>query len=233
MSRELARRGHDLVLFARRVDRLDQIAAEITRDASVSVDARSLDVNDHAAVFDEFRAVAQRHGHIDRVVVNAGIGKGGRVGSGRFSANRDTLLTNVVSALAQIEAAMELFYSQGSGHLVVMSSVTSVRGLPGPMNAYAAGKATLTHLADGIRLDVAGKRLPIKVTTLRPGYIESEMQDRTGRKHPLLVEADTGARALVDAIERGRAEECVPRWPWSAYGALIKRAPRHLLTRLL
>ncbi len=233
MSRELANRGHDLVLFARRIDRLTEIATEIEHQSSSSVDVRTLDVNDHTAVFDEFQAASDRHGYISRVVVNAGIGKGGRIGAGRFTANRDTLMTNVVGALAQIEAAMELFYSQGAGHLVVMSSVTSGRGLPGPMNAYAAGKAALTQIAAGIRLDVAAKQLPIKVTTLRPGYIESEMQDRTGRKHPLLVDAQTGARALADAIDRGKAEECVPRWPWTAYSALVNHAPRRLLNRLL
>lgn len=233
MARELARRGLPLALYARRADRLRDLANEMEFESGIAVSVRSLDVTDHDAVFAEFKSVAQEPGGLERVIVNAGIGKGARVGAGRFGANRDTLTTNVIAALAQIEAAMEVFYQQGHGHLVVMSSVTSGRGLPGPMNAYAAGKAALTHIADGIRLDVAKKKLPIRVTTLHPGYIDSEMQDRTGRRHRLQLDADTGARALVDAIERGRNSECVPRWPWTAYRVLLNHAPPQILTRIL
>lgn len=233
MARELARRGHPLALFARRTDQLQSLADDLVARTGTAVTAHSLDVTDHDAVFAQFRAVAQERGGLARVVVNAGIGKGARVGTGRFAANRDTLATNVIAALAQVEAAMEIFYEQQAGHLVVMSSVTSGRGLPGPMNAYAAGKAALTHIADGVRLDVAARDQPIRVTTLHPGYIESEMQDKTGRRHRLLVDADTGARALVDAIERGRRAECVPRWPWTAYRVLVNHAPRRILTRIL
>lgn len=233
MARELARRGHPLALFARRTDRLEALAVELTAQTGTHVRAHALDVTDHEAVFARFREVAEQRGGLARVVVNAGIGKGARVGTGRFAANRDTLATNVIGALAQMEAAMEIFYQQGAGHLVLMSSVTSGRGLPGPMNAYAAGKAAVTRLADGIRLDVAQKGVPITVTSLHPGYIESEMQDRTGRRHRLLIDADTGARALVDAIERGRKAECVPRWPWTGYRHLVNHAPRQLLPRIL
>lgn len=233
MAREMASRGHPLALFARRVDRIEDLAAELTATTGAPVSAHALDVTDHDQVFSQFQAVAQERGGLARVVVNAGIGKGARVGTGRFAANRDTLSTNVIAALAQVEAAMEIFYEQQAGHLVMMSSVTSGRGLPGPMNAYAAGKAAVTHLADGVRLDVAQRKLPIRVTTLHPGYIESEMQDRTGRRHRLLVDAETGARALVDAIERGHRSECVPRWPWTPYRTLVNHAPRQLLTRIL
>ncbi|WP_216695266.1 SDR family oxidoreductase [Dietzia psychralcaliphila] len=233
MARELARRGHELALFARRADKLQSLADEVETESGVAVTAHSLDVTDHDAVFAQFRSVSQDRGGLARVVVNAGIGKGARVGTGRFAANRDTLATNVIAALAQIEAAMEIFYEQGHGQLVVMSSVTSGRGLPGPMNAYAAGKSAVTHIADGVRLDVAQRKSPIRITTLHPGYIDSEMQDRTGRRHRLQVDADTGARALVDAIERGRGSECVPRWPWTAYRLVVDHAPRRILTRIL
>lgn len=233
MARELARRGYELALCARRLDRLQLLADELEAESGTPVSAHSLDVDDHKAVFSRFKSVADKRGGLERVVVNAGIGKGARVGTGGFTANRDTLSTNVISALAQVEAAMEIFYEQGHGHLVVMSSVTSGRGLPGPMNAYAAGKSALTHIADGVRLDVAQRRSPIRVTTLHPGYIDSEMQEKTGRRHTLQVDAPTGARALVDAIERGRGSECVPRWPWTAFRVLVDYAPRQILTRIL
>jgi NADP-dependent 3-hydroxy acid dehydrogenase YdfG len=131
MARQFAARGHDLALCARRTDRLESLRAEIAgASPDVRVEVRALDVNDHDAVFEVFRAFRSDFGRIDRVVVNAGLGKGAPLGTGRFAANRDTALTNFVGALAQTEAAVEVFRDQGSGHLVMISSVSAVRGMP-------------------------------------------------------------------------------------------------------
>ncbi len=66
---------------------------------------RALDVDDHDAVFAVFDDLATALDGIDRIVVNAGIGKGAQIGTGRLDANRETAMTNFVSALAQCEAA--------------------------------------------------------------------------------------------------------------------------------
>jgi NADP-dependent 3-hydroxy acid dehydrogenase YdfG len=234
MAKAFAAHGCDLFLTARRVDLLEQVKSEIERTSPrARVVVHPLDVTDHDAVFDVFAKAAAELGGLDRIVVNAGIGKGARVGSGRFAANRDTAVTNFVAGIAQCEAAMEQFYRQGNGHLVVMSSVTARRGLPGPMNVYAATKAALAHLAEGIRADIKAKKLPIKVSTIRPGYIESEMQDRTRRRHPLLVDAATGAEALVATIESEVKDACVPWWPWTFFELVLRFAPHPLLKRIL
>ncbi|QTJ70530.1 SDR family oxidoreductase (plasmid) [Rhodococcus sp. ZPP] len=234
MAKAFAARGCDLVLTARRLELLEKVKAEIEQQSpGRRVLMHQLDVTDHDAVFEVFAKSAAEMGGLDRIVVNAGIGKGGRVGSGRFAANRDTALTNFIAGIAQCEAAMELFYRQGTGHLVVMSSVTAGRGLPGPMNVYAATKAALAHLAEGIRSDVKAKQVPIKVSTIRPGYIESEMQDRTGKRHPLLVEASAGAASLVRAIEREVEDACVPWWPWTFFELVLRFAPDSLVKRIL
>ena len=70
-------------------------------------------------------------GGIDRVIVNAGIGKERRLGSGKLWANKTTIETNLVAALVQIETALEMFTKSGSGHLVLISSVLGqYRGCP-------------------------------------------------------------------------------------------------------
>ena len=133
------------------------------------VEVRALDVNDHDAVFEVFRGFATDFGRIDRVVVNAGIGKGAPLGTGRFDANRQTAMTNFVAALAQTEAALEIFRAQGAGHLVMVSSMSAMRGMPRACTTYAATKAGVAHLAEGVRAEMHGT--PIKVTVLYPGYI--------------------------------------------------------------
>ena len=132
-----------------------------------------MDVTDEDSVFaavDGFRA---DFGTLDRVVINAGIGKGAPLGTGRQQANRETAMTNFVGALTQAEAAMAVFRAQGAGHLVMISSMSAMRGLPRSMTTYAATKAGVAHLAEGLRNELHGT--PIKVSVIYPGWIESEM----------------------------------------------------------
>ena len=142
MARQFAAAGHDLALCARRTDRLEAVRDEILAGHPArTVLVRPLDVDDHDDVFVAFRELADGLGGLDRVVVNAGLGKGAPLGTGHFDANRRTIMTNLVSGLAQCEAAMEHFRAAGRGHLVVVSSMSAVRGLPKAQTAYAASKA--------------------------------------------------------------------------------------------
>jgi short-subunit dehydrogenase len=230
MARELAARGQALGLCARRTDRLEALAAELRRAHGVRVEVRALDVNDHAAVTTVFEDLARALGTVDRIIVNAGVGEGRRVGTGHLDVNRRTLETNLVAGLAQCEAAVVIFRRQGSGHLVVISSMSAVRGLPRHLTAYAASKAGLAHLAEGIRAELAGT--PIVVSTMFPGYIRTELNERAKRRLPFEVDVVTGSRALVRAIEREPAEACVPAWPWTLVGAVMRVMPVRWLGKM-
>jgi short-subunit dehydrogenase len=230
MARQLAARGADLALCARRLDRLEQLRDEIgAAHPERTVVVRPLDVDDHAAVFRVFAELRDELGGLDRVIVNAGLGKGASVGTGRFDANKQTITTNLVSALAQCEAAMEIFRAANAGHLVVVSSLSAVRGMPRTLTAYAASKAGLATLAEGIRADVLGT--PIKVTTLLPGYIRSEMNDQVAQHTPLIASTEDGVRAMVRAIDREVAEAIVPGWPWRPLSVVLGHAPLSVLRR--
>lgn len=124
---------------------------------------------------------------------------------------------------------MEIFREAGAGHLVVVSSLSALRGMPRSMTAYAASKAGIATLAEGIRVEMVGT--PIKVTTLLPGYIESEMNERAAQRTPLRATTTDGVRSMVRAIEREVAEAAVPAWPWRPLSLVIRHAPLRLLRR--
>lgn len=230
MARQFAAAGRDLALCARRVDRLEQLRDELrAAHPSGTVAVRALDVNDSDAVFAVFADLADELGGLDRVVVNAGVGKGARLGTGRFAANRETAMTNFVAALAQCEAALEHFRGAGSGHLVVVSSLSAVRGLPGAMTTYAASKAAVAALADGIRMDLRGTA--IAVTTLFPGYIRTELSGAAEQRTPFMASTGRGVRAMIAAMEREVATSVVPAWPWQPIGLLLRYAPAGLVRR--
>ncbi len=231
MARQFAALGHDLALCARRTDRLEKLRAEIEElHPKVRVELRTLDVNDHDQVFEVFRGVAEELGGIDRVIVNAGIGKGAKLGTGRFDANRQTAMTNFVAALAQTEAALEIFRAQQAGHLVMISSLSAVRGMPGSITTYAATKAGVAHLAEGVRADVLGT--PIKVTVLYPGYIRTELNDFL-ENVPFMVSAEKGVASMVAAIEKEKDSTAVPPWPWTPLGFALKHLPLPIARRLM
>jgi short-subunit dehydrogenase len=230
MARELAARGHNLALCARRIDRLQALKQELaTLQPDVRVLVRQLDVNDGERVIAVFEELAAELGSLDRVIVNAGIAGGQPIGTGHFAANRQIAETNFVAALAQCEAAVQIFRRQNSGHLVTISSVAAVRGMPGRTTTYAATKAALAALSEGIRADLLGT--PIKVTTLYPGFIRSEMTAQ--RKDSLLMtSAEKGHRALVKAIEREAAEVAIPPWPWEPLGFVMRHLPLRVFAQL-
>ncbi|MBS44622.1 MAG: short chain dehydrogenase [Nocardioides sp.] len=239
MARQLAAHGRDLALCARRHDRLWALRDEIlAAHPERRVVVRELDVDDAEAVFATFRDIRSELGTIGCVVVNAGLGKGAKLGSdglAGFEANRATLTTNLIGGLAQVEAAMEVFRDQGEGHLVVVSSVAALRGMPKAMTAYAASKAGLAHLAEGLRVELYGTPLQKKVpiTVLYPGYIESEMNERVEQSTPLLATTERGVRSMVAAIEKRVDSAAVPGFPWLPLSKVVRHAPLPVVKRLV
>ncbi len=226
MARAFAAKGRDLALCARRTDRLDELRTELTAQyPDIKVAVAELDVNDHEQVPKVFAALSDELGGIDRVIVNAGIGKGWPLGGGKLWANKATIETNLVAALVQIEIAIEMFKKAGSGHLVLISSVLGNKGVPGIKAAYAASKAGVSSLGESLRAEYS--RGPIKVTVIEPGYIESEMTAKSVSTM-LIVDNETGVRAMVDAIERERGRAVVPSWPWLPLVQLLKLLPPRL-----
>jgi short-subunit dehydrogenase len=228
MARRFAGRGRHLALAARRTDRLETLREELlAAHPGIRVEIAALDVDDPDAAAAVVPELAGRLGGVDRVIVNAGIGKGASVGTGKAPVNRSVLVTNVLGAHATCEAAMELFRAQGSGHLVLISSVASLRGMRQTRTVYGASKAALNALGEGIRSDVYGSG--IVVSTILPGYIETDLN--AGRRGMFTVDRDTGVTALVDAIEREPVRAFVPAWPWRALGAVMRVAPLPVVRR--
>lgn len=231
MARAWAARGCNLALCARRAERLEQLQTELLeKHPGIRVTVRSLDVCDYDRVFEVLREFRRELGTLDRVIVNAGMGSKSAIGHGDFASNRQAAETNFIAAIAQCEAAMEIFREQNSGHLVLMSSVSGVRGFRGPFNVYAAAKAAVASLAEGLQLDTLGT--PINVTNILPGYILTDI-NRDVKNAPFRVDLETGVRALVKAIDSEKRRAYVPWWPWTPLSYLIKALPFRFFARAM
>lgn len=225
MSRQLANRGDAVALAARRTERLEALAAEL----GGSVTVHPVDVTEPEAVERAIRDADRIHGGLDVVVVNAGRGGGGRIGTGRSAENRAVIETNLTGALGQIEAAMEIFRSRGRGHLVLVSSLASMRGLPGSAATYSATKAALASIGQSLRAELAGS--DIAVTTLRPGYIRTELNRRAA--FPYMTGLEAGVAAMIAAMDARAGDVVVPAWPWRALGWILRVVPSRLIRRFM
>ena len=230
LARELAARGYDCALQARRVGNLEALEQDIRRQwPQRTVQVAALDVLDYDAVFRGITAAQAALGSLDIVVANAGIAHMNRAGTGHFGADRAVIETNVLGAMATCDAAIAAFRQQGHGHLVVVSSVAAFRGIPGG-GAYSASKAAIAAYADAIRAEVHGTR--IKVTTLYPGYIDTPLNNKM-RSRPFVIDVAKGARLMANMIERGVQSSTVPVFPWNALSRLLRVLPTAALVRAM
>lgn len=232
MARKFAYLGYDLAICARRLERLDTLKAELEAEYGIRVHTKRLDVTDYDQIFEVFSAFADEVGTLDKIIVNAGVGDSRVIGHGRFNINRATAETNFIAAIAQCEAAMQIFRAQNSGQLVVISSMSAVRGLPRHLTTYAAAKAGLARLAEGIRADMIKEKLPITVSTIYPGYVRTDLN--IGAKYlPFEIEEEEGAEVIIKAIEAKVDEAYVPAWPWLPIGLGMKYLPLKVITKFI
>jgi short-subunit dehydrogenase len=225
MARQLVERGDAVALAARRLDQLEKLAADLTGGGAVTI--HELDVTDAEAVERVMRHADAVHGGLDVVVVNAGRGGGGRLGTGRLQANLDVLQTNLVGAIHQIETGLALFRSRGHGHLVLMSSVAANRGFPGGSATYSATKAALASLGQSLRAEFAGSE--IYVTTLRPGFIATDLT--AGISTTFKTQLRRGVASIIRAIDDRLGDAVVPAWPWKPVTWAMPLVPDRLMRR--
>lgn len=226
MARAFAARGHALALTGRRVDRLEALAEDLRRAGAGTVVVHRLDVTDFASVPIVMRQAASELGGLDVVIANSGIGGSTAIGRGGFDAARSIIETNLLGAMATVDAAVELFYEQGHGHVVGVTSVAGVRGLA-MQGAYSASKSGLSRYLEAVSAEVQGTS--IQVTDLAPGFIDTEL-NRHMSSRPFVVSAEKGTEAMVDLIERGVGFAYVPRWPWTLLAQVLKVLPSRWLT---
>lgn len=165
-----AAEGMRVVLAARRLDRLEALAAKL--GGSEHAIAVQLDVTDAAQCDAAVAAAVEAFGHLDAVVVNAGFGAERGWLNSTTEHWRDMVLTNVFGAAVTIRAALPQLL-ETKGDVLVMSSVAGRRVLPGSL--YSCTKHAVTAMAEAVRLEVAEQG--VRVTSVEPGMVDTPFFD--------------------------------------------------------
>ena len=167
-ARLLAAQGHELILVARRVDRLNKLAAQL----DTNVYTASCDITDRAAVEQLFKQVPPAFANIDVLVNNAGVALGMDPAA---SANLDDwqrmVDTNILGLLYFTRLALPRMVEKGGGLIVNVGSMSSYNAYPGG-NTYGATKAFVRQFSRNVRIDTLGSG--VKITNIEPGAAETE-----------------------------------------------------------
>jgi NADP-dependent 3-hydroxy acid dehydrogenase YdfG len=203
-ARLLAREGCNVVLAARREDRLNALAADLGEGAL----AAPTDVTDPAACAALVARTVERFGSMEILVNNAGLGLYGSVAEGDPEDWRKMFDVNVLGVLYVTRAAVRQMLRQGAGDVVFVSSLAGRRVPRADGTVYAATKHAVNAVAEGLRLDVHEKG--IRVINVEPGLVRTEFPESSypsadeyyaEKEYPPL-EAEDVAAAVVYALDQ-------------------------------
>jgi len=205
LARQLAAQGVHVVLAARRVEALDEVASSIRAEGG-QADVAPLDVTDPANVTETMLRLDDELSGIDLVIANAGLAEGRWSGKLEWSHCAQMLGVNVIGATATLTALLPRMAARKSGHLVGVSSLAGVRGLP-KMAVYSGTKAYLSTFLESLRLDL--RRAGVSVTDIRPGFVKTALTADSG-KLPFMLSVDAAAAEIVSAIASKKGVHAFP-----------------------
>jgi NAD(P)-dependent dehydrogenase (short-subunit alcohol dehydrogenase family) len=231
VARRLHAAGAQVIVSARGLPALQAWTA-----AHPGCEALALDITDRAATQAAAATLLGRHGRLDLVLCCAGIYQPLRA----TDFNLDVMLrhqqVNYVGALHLLDAVLPTLLAQAAsgrgGHLSLVSSVAGFRALPKAL-AYGPTKAALSHLAEGLHLDLAPRGLGISV--IHPGFVATPLTAQNDFQMPALISPDQAAQAILAGWARGDFELHFPKrftrtlklmrlLPGPLYEALVRRA---------
>jgi NAD(P)-dependent dehydrogenase (short-subunit alcohol dehydrogenase family) len=200
VARELVRREATVAISARREEQLEKVSegdmlvvpADVTRAASLRSAAAE---------------VRDRLGPIDIVVLSAGYWEQMDVDDWDTKVFDQHLQVNLVGLSNAIAAVLPEILARGRGVIAGISSVAGYRGLAGS-EAYGATKAAQINLLESLRVHVA--RRGLRVVTLCPGFVRTDLTAGNDFPMPFMIEAPQAATAICNGLERERTEIVFP-----------------------
>jgi NADP-dependent 3-hydroxy acid dehydrogenase YdfG len=206
-ARLLAARGAKVVLGARRLDRLEALASEITAAGGEAAYART-DVSQRADVTALIELACERYGQLDVLINNAGIGLISPLDELRVEDWDAMIDVNIKGTLYGIAAALPVFRQQEFGHFVNVLSTSGLRIVP-LQSVYAGTKNAVRAISEGLRQEAGDK---LRVTIISPGFVHTDFADSMtnpevkaqiiAARDKMAISPDAIARAIAFAIEQ-------------------------------
>jgi uncharacterized protein len=209
-ARELAARGSNLVLTARRLDRLEELAAALRSSHGVAVEVIATDLADNDSAERLVEELERRGIAVDMLINNAGYGVTGYFLSQPWQVQSDFIRVLMTVPTELCHRLMPGMRERGHGRIINVASLAGhVPGSAG-QTLYAGAKSYLIKLSQSLHLEYRNEG--IHTCALCPGFTWSEFHDVTGSRTMMSklpgwmwMDADTVVRQGLDAVERGEA----------------------------
>ena len=222
----LASYGARVALVARREDRLHAVAQRVHAQGGQTLVVVA-DVANPAAVAAAHQRVVDAWGPVTVAFLNAGVGYPTPLRAFRATDVQRIFEANVFGVSNWIELLLPAMLRRRSGVIVGVSSLARYRGLP--QNAgYCASKAALSCLLESLRVDAGTEGVQISI--VEPGFVRSEMTASNNFPMPFLMETESAARVICDAVAEGQGWIRFP-WQMSTAVRLMARLPAALFER--
>ncbi|EJL73236.1 SDR family oxidoreductase [Variovorax sp. Varisp85] len=219
--------GYRLALVARRTGEIESWAAARQLSAD-RYRIYSADVAQTDSIVAAGNACIAQQGLPDVVIANAGISVGiDTAERSDLDVLAQTFATNNVGLAATFHPFVRAMVQRGSGRLVGIGSVASIRGLPGH-GAYCASKAGVVAYCESLRGELHGSG--VKVVTLCPGYIDTPLTQGNRYGMPFLMKAEDFAAQALRAIEAGTSYRVIP-WQMGVVAKIMRMLPNAVLDR--
>jgi short-subunit dehydrogenase len=230
----LAGAGTDVILVARRRERLEALAAEVGSAHGTEAEVLVGDVSDEEQLQAIERRLADPERPVDLLINSAGFGTHGRFAELPVEREEQQVRVNVLAPVRLTRAALPGMLDRGRGGIVNVSSIAGVQPLPW-WATYGATKAYLTSFSQALHEEVRDRG--VTVLALMPGFTRTEFQDhsRSGTEalpDLMWMSADDVARAGLRALARGRAT-FVPGAGYRAFAAVSRLVPWALARRVV
>ncbi len=230
-ARQLAARGFDLVLVARRRERLEALAVELLRQHKVQAEPLVADLVQEAGLkaVEEYIAGAE---NLEFLVNNAGFGVAAAFLRSELGPQVAMHRLHVMATLRLTYAALRAMVARKKGAIVNVSSLAAFAPRSGNTSYYAT-KAWINCFTEGIYLELRSARSPVRVQALCPGFTYTEFHDVMGvdRKvvpKSLWMSADQVVTASLRGLDQGKLF-VVPGWRYKFFWALLRILPRPVL----
>ena len=233
-ARKLASRGHDLLLIARRKERLEALCAELSRAHGVVAEAIPADL----AVDEDVLRVAGRlksEARLAMLVNNAGFGVAGRFFKTPVEDQERMHRVHVMATVRLTHAALEGMVARDSGAIVNVASVAAFARSQGNAS-YCATKSWMTVFSEALYLELKGAGSRVRIQALCPGFTRTEFHDTMNvDKSKISSSLWMSAESVVDASLRGLERDklfVIPGLPYKLVTAILPKLPAGLRTWL-